>query len=155
HASPERLARFRREAELIALLQHPHVVQLYEIGEHDGRPFLAMEYVVGGSLARRLGERVLAARPAAELIEAVARALQAAHAAGVVHRDLKPANILLDSDGRPRLADFGLARQLDDAAATLPGAVLGTPSYMAPEQVAGSGAEVGPATDVYGLGAVL
>jgi serine/threonine protein kinase len=191
HPSPERLARFRREAESVARLQHPNVVQLYEVGEHQGQPFLAMEYVGGGNLAGRLADRVLAARPAAELIEALARALQTAHDAGIIHRDLKPANVLLQEEERttnhtnntnkdqednpetaegssassirvirgssllPKLADFGLAKYLDEEGATQPGTVLGTPGYMAPEQIESGGADVGPATDVYGLGAVL
>jgi serine/threonine-protein kinase len=154
--SAERLTRFRREAEAVAQLQHPNVVQLYEVGEQDGHPYLAMEYVGGGNLADRLDDHVLAARPAAELIETLARAVQAAHERGIIHRDLKPANVLLREDGTPKVADFGLAKTLnDDSAPTRTGAVLGTPGYMAPEQVAGSGEEVGPAADVYGLGAIL
>jgi tetratricopeptide (TPR) repeat protein len=155
-ACPERLSRFRREAEAVARLQHPNIVQLLEIGEHDGQPFLVMEYVSGGSLARRLAENVLPIRPTAVLIESLARALHAAHSVGIVHRDLKPANVLLAADGTPRLADFGLAKRLDEeTAATQPGVVLGTPGYMAPEQMGGSGTEIGPAADIYGLGAVL
>jgi Tol biopolymer transport system component len=154
-APEEDRARFRAEAEAAARLQHPHIVQVYETGEHQGRPFLVMELIEGESLARRLSERPLAVRPGAELVEALARAVHYAHTRGVVHRDIKPANIFLQADGSPKLGDFGLARRLDvDASLTPTGHVLGTPSYMAPEQARGTKG-VGPAADVYGLGAVL
>jgi Tol biopolymer transport system component len=148
-------ARFRAEAEAAARLQHPHIVQVHETGEHGGRPFLVMELVEGESLAQRLSGAPLPVRPAAELVEALARAAHYAHTRGVVHRDIKPANVLLQADGTPKLGDFGLARRVDaDAALTPTGLALGTPGYMAPEQARGSRG-VGPAADVYALGAVL
>jgi serine/threonine protein kinase/tetratricopeptide (TPR) repeat protein len=172
YASPEELARFRREAEAIARLQHPHIVQIHEIGEHDGRPFFSLEFVEGGSLARKLDATPQPARAAAQLLETLARAIHAAHQRGIVHRDLKPANVLLvRSDPihgvrlgspaeaghyEPKITDFGLAKQLDhDAGQTPTGAVMGTPSYMAPEQAGGRSKMVGPAADVYALGAML
>jgi WD40 repeat protein/tRNA A-37 threonylcarbamoyl transferase component Bud32 len=149
------LARFRTEAEAVARLQHPNVVQIFEVGEHAGLPFFSLEFVEGGSLADRLDGIPWPARPAATLVATLARAMQTSHQAGVVHRDLKPHNVLLTADGQPKVSDFGLAKKLDDAAGlTLSGAILGTPSYMAPEQ-AGSNAAVGPAADVYALGAIL
>ena len=154
HARAEALARFRTEAEAIARLQHPNIVQVFEVGEHDGQPFLAMEFCPGGGLDRKLGRAALPPREAATLMETLAQAMEAAHRARVVHRDLKPANVLLSADGTPKISDFGLARKLDEAGQTQTGAVMGTPSYMAPEQAEGS-KEVGPATDVYALGAIL
>jgi tetratricopeptide (TPR) repeat protein len=154
HAHPERRARFRAEADAIARLAHPHIVQIHEIGEHDGLPFLSLEHLPGGSLARKLAGAPLPATQAAVLVEKLARAVHYAHEHGVVHRDLKPGNVLFDSHGEPRVCDFGLARhQRPELTAT--GAVLGTPSYMAPEQALGKGKEVGPPADVYALGAVL
>jgi Tol biopolymer transport system component len=151
----EELARFRAEAESAARLQHCNIVQVYEAGEHEGRPFLAMELVEGGSLAQRLAEAPLAARAAAGLVEALAGAVHYAHSRGVVHRDVKPQNVLILADGTPKLTDFGLARRLDvEDGLTPSGQVLGTPSYMAPEQARGS-KEAGPAADVYALGALL
>jgi serine/threonine-protein kinase len=156
YAGPAERARFRTEAEAAAGLQHPNIVQVYEVGEHDGRPFLALEYVDGGSLADRLGGTPLPARAAAELVETLARAIHYAHERGVVHRDLKPANVLLTAGGTAKVADFGLAKRLEgEAGQTRTGAVLGTPNYMAPEQAAGRVKEIGPAADVYGLGAIL
>jgi tetratricopeptide (TPR) repeat protein len=177
--SRERLTRFRREAELIAGLQHPHIVTIYEVGDwtvpgtQRCTPYFAMEYVPGGSLAERLVPGPLTAKAAAELVETLARAVAFAHAHGVVHRDLKPANVLLaaadiapstthdspTTNHQPKIADFGLAKQLegDDNQAlgyrTQSGAILGTPAYMALEQAAGR--ESGPATDIYALGAIL
>jgi WD40 repeat protein/predicted Ser/Thr protein kinase len=156
HAGPGEVDRFRREAEAAARLQHPHIVQIHDIAEHQGRPFFSMEYLPGGSLDKKLAGTPLPARQAAELVEALARAVQAAHERGVVHRDLKPANVLLTEDGTPKVADFGLAKRLDGSGAqTQTGAVMGTPSYMAPEQAAGRARDLGPATDVYALGAIL
>jgi WD40 repeat protein len=156
HAGPEELERFRREAEAMARLQHPNIVQVHEVGEHDGRPFFSMEFCPGGSLADKLGGTPLPARQGAELVQTLARALHAAHGQGVVHRDLKPANVLLGADGQPKVADFGLAKRLDGALPpTVSGAILDTPSYMAPEQAGGRSKAVGPATDVYALGAVM
>jgi WD40 repeat protein/tRNA A-37 threonylcarbamoyl transferase component Bud32 len=157
HAGPTQLARFRTEAEAVARLQHPNVVQIYEIGEHGGLPFFSLEFVDGGSLSDKLAEAPLAARPAAELVAALARAVDAAHRQGIVHRDLKPANVLLTAAGAPKVTDFGLAKKLDDedAGPTRSGAIMGTPSYMAPEQAEGKTQETGPAADTYALGAIL
>jgi hypothetical protein len=184
YAAPAERARFQAEVEAIARLQHPNLVQVFEVGEHEGRAFFSMEYVDGGNLEDRLASRPQPPRQAAELIEVLARAIHAAHQRGVIHRDLKPGNILLqkkattdntdDTDGKdklssssvpsvlsvvdftPKVTDFGLAKRLDVAAGpTLTRHVLGTPSYMAPEQAAGRSKQVGPATDVYALGAIL
>jgi tetratricopeptide (TPR) repeat protein len=156
HASTEQRARFRTEAEAAARLQHPNVVQIHEVGEHDGLPYCSLEFVDGGSLAGRLGGTPWPPWQAARLVETLARAVHYAHQRGIVHRDLKPANVLLMADGVPKVADFGLAKMLDASAGpTSIGAVLGTPSYMAPEQTGRYAHPVGPATDVYALGAVL
>jgi WD40 repeat protein len=156
HADPDELRRFRTEAEAIARLQHPNIVQIYEVGEHDGRPYLALELCGGGSLERKLAAGVLPAKEAAVLVETLARAVHAAHQKGIVHRDLKPANVLLAEDGTPKITDFGLAKKLEiEQGQTHSGAVVGTPSYMAPEQARGRSKDVGPAADVYALGAVL
>jgi WD40 repeat protein/tRNA A-37 threonylcarbamoyl transferase component Bud32/tetratricopeptide (TPR) repeat protein len=156
HAGPEQLARFLAEARAAAGLQHPNIVQVHEVGEHQGRPFFSLELVDGGSLMEKAAGTPLPARQAAELAEALARAMHFAHERGVVHRDLKPANVLLTAAGVPKIADFGLAKRLgEDAGQTRMGQVLGTPSYMAPEQAAGEVHRVGPAADVYALGAIL
>jgi hypothetical protein len=156
HAGAEELARFRTEAEAIARLQHPHIVQIHEVGEHDGLPFFSLEFCAGGSLEKKLGGTPLPPPEAARLVETLARAAQAAHERHIVHRDLKPANVLLAADGTPKLTDFGLAKKLDAGAGqTQSGAVVGTPSYMAPEPARGPKGEVGPAADVYALGAIL
>ena len=204
HASAHDLARFRTEAEAVARLRHPHIVQVYDVGEAAGRPFLSLEFVAGGSLKQRLTGRPFPAADSARFIETVARAVEHAHRAGIIHRDLKPGNILLQDEPAaaslaggdrtetttpgavhpvstgtlttwvgspaapvqrragalpsPRITDFGLAKVLDSASApgqlTGTGDMLGTPSYMAPEQ-AGSAAEVGPPADVYALGSIL
>ena len=155
YANADTLARFGTEAEAIARLQHPNIVQVFEVGAHDGRPFLAMEFCPGGGLDRKLAGTPLPPREAAALMETLARAMEAAHRARVVHRDLKPANILLLADGTPKISDFGLARKLDEASQTQTGSVVGTPSYMAPEQAAGASQQIGPRTDVYALGATF
>jgi hypothetical protein len=156
HAGPDELARFRVEAEAVARLQHPNIVQIYDVGEHGGVSYFSLEHLADGSLVRKLRDRPLSGREAAELVEKLARAMHYAHTQGVIHRDLKPANVLLAADGTPKIADFGLAKRLDDASRqTATGAVLGTPCYMAPEQADGRTREIGPLTDVYALGAIL
>ncbi len=155
HASGADLQRFRTEAEAIARLQHPNIVQIFEIGEHEGQPFFSLEFCAGGSLDRKLAGTPLPPLQAAQLVETLARAMHAAHQAHVIHRDLKPANVLLLPDGTLKITDFGLARKLDDVSQTQSGAIMGTPSYMAPEQAGGKSKELGPATDIYALGAML
>jgi WD40 repeat protein/tRNA A-37 threonylcarbamoyl transferase component Bud32 len=156
YAGDKEVARFRTEAEAVARLQHPNIVQIFEVGEHDGHPYFSLEFVDGGSLAQQLDGTPLPPQQAARLVETLARAMHAAHQAGVVHRDLKPANVLLTADGTPKITDFGLAKKLGDAAGpTGSNAIMGTPSYMAPEQAGGGSKEVGPAADVYALGAIL
>jgi eukaryotic-like serine/threonine-protein kinase len=155
-ASVEQKTRFLAEARAVAHFQHPNIVQVHDFGEHDQRPYMALEFMEGGSLASRLKGGALPDREAAQIIEQLARAVEHAHANGIVHRDLKPANVLLTKDGTPKIADFGLARFLGaDHTQTASGAVLGTASYMAPEQAAGRVKEIGPLADVYALGAVL
>ncbi len=156
YATERELTSLLKEAEAVAALRHPNIVQVHDVGDLDGQPFFTMEYVDGGSLAQKLGGRPLPAREAAKLIMALARAIEAAHSAGIVHRDLKPGNILLSIDGTPKVADFGLARRNEgDAALTLSSARMGTPSYMAPEQALGKPDAFAPAVDVYALGAIL
>ncbi|GIW78693.1 MAG: hypothetical protein KatS3mg105_0500 [Gemmatales bacterium] len=156
HAGPELLMRFRSEAEAFASLQHPNLVGIYEIGEHDGTPFFSLEYVDGGTLADLLKREQLSLEEAAQLIETVAQAIHYAHQRRIIHRDLKPSNILVTSDGVPKVSDFGLAKRLDDDnQQTRTGAVLGTPAYMAPEQAAGRTEDIGTPVDIYALGAVL
>jgi WD40 repeat protein/tRNA A-37 threonylcarbamoyl transferase component Bud32 len=153
HASEADLARFRTEAEAIARLQHPNIVQIYEVGDNGGLPYFSLEFCGGGSLEKRMNGTPLPPKDAAALVETLARAMRAAHDKGVIHRDLKPANVLLADDGIPKITDFGLAKKIDEAGQTASGAVMGTPSYMAPEQAGGKG--VGPLADVYALGAIL
>lgn len=187
HAGTNELTRFRREAEAVAALQHPNIVQIYEIGDVDGRPYLAFEYVSGGSLAACLDGNPWSAKPAAAVVETLARAMHFAHQRGIVHRDIKPANILLTGEPVPalgetarglhplfrkpqqvlKITDFGLAKKVEQASSlsddsgntrvghTRTGAVVGTPSYIAPEQAAGKNRTVGPLADVYALGAIL
>jgi hypothetical protein len=156
YAGPAERARFQREAEAVAGLCHANIVQVYEVGEHDGRPYFTMELIDGGSLAQKLAAAPPTFRWAAELVASLAEAVSVAHSAGIVHRDLKPANILLTAGGTPKISDFGVARRLaGEADLTATGTAVGTPSYMAPEQASGAAGRVGPATDVYGLGAVL
>jgi serine/threonine protein kinase len=186
HAGPKDLARFRAEAAAIARLQHPNIVQIYDVGEAAGRPYFVLEYVAGGSLAQHLQGTPQPAHPAAQLVETLARAVHAAHDNGVIHRDLKPANILLEGPGvrsqgaggtstptpdrtpptlsflTPKITDFGVAKcaggdgeSPDPRGPTVTGELLGTPSYMAPEQAMVPRQPVGPAADVYALGAIL
>jgi serine/threonine-protein kinase len=169
HARPQELLRFRREIAAVATLQHPNIVQVYEVGEHAGRPFFTMEFVTGGSLARQLAQGLPTPQRAAELVAALAVTIQFAHQSGIIHRDLKPGNILLTgplsteadrssgvSWGAPKIADFGLARFVHAGPElTLSGTRMGTPSYMAPEQALGKVSAIGPAVDIYALGAIL
>ena len=186
HTGPKDLARFRAEAAVIARLQHPNIVQIYDVGEAAGRPYFVLEFVAGGSLAQHLQGTPQPARPAAQLVETLARAVHAAHANGVIHRDLKPANILLEGSGvggqgsgkklarhsdpspltlsflTPKITDFGVAKCAggdgeapDLRGPTVTGELLGTPNYMAPEQAMVPRQPVGPAADVYALGAIL
>jgi WD40 repeat protein/tetratricopeptide (TPR) repeat protein len=149
------LERFHREAQLVASLeQHPNLVTLYEVGEHEGRPFFTMQLVRGGSLAETVGGKESPSR-AARLVATVARAVDHVHRRGVLHRDLKPGNILLDERGRPLVSDFGLARRLDQSGSLVAGAIEGTAEYIAPEQARGLPGAVTTAADVYSLGAVL
>jgi serine/threonine-protein kinase len=156
YAGSEERERFLREAEAVAGLRHANIVQVHGAGDHDGRPYFTMEYVECGSLAQRLLGTPQPARQAAVLLATLAEAVQVAHQGGIVHRDLKPANILLTADGTPKIADFGLARHFDRGPAlTRSGARVGTPSYMAPEQAVGQARAIGPAADIYALGALL
>jgi WD40 repeat protein len=156
HARADDLVRFLAEAETAARLQHQGIVPIYESGRHAGLPYFTMEYVSGGTLTDRLAAGPLLPAEAARVALSLAEAVAAAHAAGVVHRDLKPGNILLTADGTPKITDFGLARRLEaDDGVTKTGSVLGTPSYMPPEQAKGDLRRVGPAGDVYALGAIL
>jgi len=176
-ASAAQRERFRSEAEAVAKLRHPNIVQIFEVGEADGRPFFSMEFMEGGSLADHLAGTPMPAVAAAEMIRTLAGAMQVAHDHGIVHRDLKPANVLIGNSeqGRgsrengkasplspvpyplsPKISDFGLAKRLDmEDGPTMSGVVLGTPSYMAPEQAEGRSRNVGPAADIYALGAIL
>lgn len=156
HVGPELLARFRAEAEAVARLKHPNIIQIHDIGAVDGCPYFTLEYAEGGSLETRLGGTPQPPEQAAGLVSVLADAIQAAHLNGVVHRDLKPANILLTIDGQPKIADFGLAKQLEgQSSQTVSGSILGTPSYMAPEQADGRIRDIGARSDVYALGAIL
>ena len=159
-SNPELLGRFRSEAQVVASLHHPNIVQVYDCGEHEGLPYLTMELVEGGTLADRLNGAAWPPRAAAELIVTLADAVQYAHDHQVIHRDLKPANVLVSSDGHPlevKITDFGLAKLLAVGSSqhTKSNSFLGTPSYMSPEQATGRQSQIGPATDVYSLGAIF
>ncbi len=157
HAGQEALIRFKIEAEAIALLQHPNIVQLYEAGEADGCPFFSLEFVDGDSLSKKIEDVPQPARESALMVQRLAEAMYTAHQRGIIHRDLKPANVLLTKDGVPKITDFGLAKRFEDQGQgqTRTGAIMGTPSYMAPEQAEGRTKETGPAADIYSLGAIL
>ena len=156
YARADERARFQREAEAVASLHHPNIVEIYDVGDDEGFPFFTMELLEGGSLAQALSGTPQPARQAAALLTTLAEAVQVAHQAGIVHRDLKPSNIMLTGAGTPKIADFGLARHFEgEPALTLSGIRLGTPSYMAPEQVSGKAGTIGPATDIYALGALF
>jgi WD40 repeat protein/tetratricopeptide (TPR) repeat protein len=156
HASPGMLARFHAEAEAVARLQHPHIVQIYEVGQADGRPYLALEFVEGGSLAQYLHGQPQPPRQAAQLLVQLARAMHHAHRQGIIHRDLKPGNVLVTADGTPKITDFGLAKQVVGSGGhTKTGEIVGTPSYMAPEQASGVTKQISAQVDVYALGAIL
>src|SRR5213076_2220786 len=155
-ASKAHLKRFRREAEAAASLDHPSIVPIYEVGEREGACYFSMKFVEGGQLDEVVKRAPISIRQAAELIAKVARTVHYAHEHGILHRDIKPGNILLDTKGEPQLTDFGLARLVEsESTVTRTLEVLGTPSYMAPEQAAGKNIELTAATDIYGLGAVL
>ncbi len=155
HAGADEKMRFEREAQAIARLEHPNIVQVYAIREHEGKPFFSLEFVTGGALDKKLTVNSLSTSDGASLVETLACGMDAAHQADVIHRDLKPANVLITEDGIPKITDFGLAKNLDEAGQTQSGAIMGTPSYMAPEQAAGKTQLVGPGADVYALGAIL
>ncbi len=155
-AGDAEVQRFQNEAEAVALLDHPGIVPVHEVGEHDGQRYFSMKLVEGGSLADGLDSFKENPRAAATLLAEAAEAVHHAHMRGILHRDLKPANILIDAEGHPHLTDFGLAKRVEgDAEMTVSGAILGTPAYMSPEQASGRRGSITTATDVYGLGAVL
>lgn len=155
-ATEARIKRFRAEAEAAANLQHPNIVAIHEVGDYDGQHYFSMDYIEGNNLADLTRCGPWPAAKAAALVKKIAEAIHYAHQRGTLHRDLKPSNVLIDSDGQPRITDFGLAKQLTrESGLTQSGAVLGTPSYMPPEQASGQNDRVGPASDVYSIGAVL
>jgi serine/threonine-protein kinase len=155
-AGEHEVARFRTEAAAVAQLHHPNIVQIYEIGEEDGRPYFSLEFVDGGTLDKKLGGVPQPPLEAARVLHLLAAAMDVAHRRGIVHRDLKPANVLLTTDGVPKITDFGLAKQLEqDSKQTQSGALVGTPTYMAPEQANSDTSAIGPLSDVHALGAIL
>lgn len=155
-ASADDQARFRAEAEAIAQLDHPNIVPVYEVGQLEGHVYFSMKYVRGRTLSQVLANGPIDPNEASRILSLVARAVDFAHRRGVLHRDLKPSNILIDDEGQPHVNDFGLAKQISSRdSITRSGAVIGTPAYMSPEQAAGNRGQVGPASDVYSLGAIL
>ncbi len=156
-ASPEEKKRFFVEAESTARLNHPNIVPVYEVGELDGRPFFSMEYIRGMTLMQRINQGPIPQRRAVQIIAPICRAIAYAHSQGIIHRDVKPSNILLDSKGMPKLTDFGLAKLItgDQESLTRTGAILGTPTYMSPEQATGQEQLMGPGSDIYSIGSVL
>lgn len=156
-ANPDDVERFKTEANAAARLQHPNIVAVHDVGEQSGQHYFTMEYIEGISLDQKLAHGPLASKVAARYVRILARAVHYAHKQGILHRDLKPSNILIDVEDEPHITDFGLAKRLGrgDSGQTRTGAILGTPSYMAPEQAQGRVSELGPACDVYSLGAIL
>ncbi len=155
-ATKEQALRFRVEAEVAARLQHPNIVRIYETGEHVGRPYFSMDYVAGGNLAALVREKPLPAKRAAAYVKTIAEAIHYAHEQGILHRDLKPSNVLIDDADQPRVTDFGLAKRMTkESFLTVTGDVMGSPSFMPPEQAGGKGVKAGRSSDVYGLGAIL
>ena len=155
-ATADELSRFQNEAEAVARLDHPHIVPIYEVGQHRGLRFFSMKLIAGVSLDKKLAAFAADFAAAARLVAIVAEAVHHAHQRGILHRDLKPANILLDEDGKPHVTDFGLARRIEnDSELTQSGMPMGTPSYMSPEQARGEKGALTTATDVYGLGSIL
>jgi eukaryotic-like serine/threonine-protein kinase len=155
-ASPEHIRRFQVEASAAARLRHSNITQIHDVGQFHGQHYFTLEYIDGESLAQRIARQRLSIDPIVRLMTIVARAVDHLHAQGVVHRDLKPSNILLDRDEQPYVTDFGLAKVfVPGSEATTTGVIAGTPSYMAPEQASGHGSVIGPATDIYSLGAIL
>ena len=155
-ASHEEVQRFLREAEAAANLQHPNIVAIHEVGEHDGQHYFSMDYVAGRDLGAIVKDGPLSPQRAAGYVKVIAEAIQFAHQRGTLHRDLKPQNVLIDGADQPRITDFGLAKLMkDDSRLTQTGVVMGSPSYMPPEQASGRIGDVGPASDVYSLGAIL
>src|SRR6185503_14335186 len=150
------IRRFHSEAEAAANLQHPNIVAIHEVGEHEDRHYFSMDYVEGQNLSALVREGPLPPAKAAELVKTISEAIQYAHQRGILHRDLKPQNVLIDELGQPRVTDFGLAKQIhSDSSLTQTGAIMGSPSYMSPEQAGARHDEVGPPSDVYAIGAIL
>jgi WD40 repeat protein/tRNA A-37 threonylcarbamoyl transferase component Bud32 len=155
HADADRLARFHVEAEAVARLCHPNIVEIYDIGLANGMPYFALEYLPGGSLKQLFQQGPLLPRLSAELLATLAQAVHTAHLAGIVHRDLNPSNVLRTEDGTAKITDFGVAKRREAPGQTKIGQIIGTPAYMAPEQAKGESESVGPVSDVYALGAIL
>ena len=148
-ATEAEIKRFRSETTAAATLQHPNVVAIHEVGEHEGQHYFSMDYIAGQSLAEVINRTPLPAGRAARYMKIIAEAIHHAHQRGILHRDLKPHNVLMDASGTPHLTDFGLAKRMDlDSGLTQTGAVMGSPSYMSPEQAQGRNDLVGPASDV-------
>jgi serine/threonine protein kinase len=150
------LQRFRAEAEAVAHLQHPNIVSIHEVGEHEGQPYFSMDYVEGKSLAAVIREGLLPSQRAARYVQTIVEAICYAHQRGILHRDLKPSNVLIDVADEPRITDFGLAKRIGrDLDLTLTGQVLGSPNFLAPEQATGERGKIGLECDIYSLGAIL
>ena len=156
HVGEMGLARFKTEGEAVASIQHPNIVQIYEVGDQNGLPYFSLEYIEGGSLQQKIDGKPQAPRQGAEIIHQLALGMQSVHDRGVIHRDLKPANVLMTMHGTPKITDFGLAKKVEsDSKQTRTGSLMGTPSYMAPEQARGDTYAIGPLSDLYSLGAIL